>query len=95
MASVDTSTIVGITTVISFVVFFSLGLLLATCIGCMVKTRSKATPIKQQSIVYDMIGTSQERIGTSQEWIATIKVEDNSAYESARNHSPAEYVDYI
>ena len=82
VASIATSTIIGITIASSFVVFFSLGVLVATCIGCMVKTRSKASPV-QQPIVYDMIGTSQGRI-------AEIKVEPNYAYDVAEH--PADYI---
>ena len=69
LASIATSTIIGITIGVSFVVFFSLGVLLATCIGCVMKARSKATP-DQQKMVYDVIGPHR----------GVIEMEANSAY---------------
>ena len=69
LASIATSTIIGITIVVSFVVFFSMGVLLATCIGCVMKTRSKATP-DQQKMVYDVIGPHR----------GAIEMETNSTY---------------
>ena len=79
MVSIATSTIIGITIVISFVVFFSLGVLVATCIGYMVKKRSKVTlhhPALEPS-VYEIIETDQKKI-------TAIKVEANSAYGTAK-----------
>ena len=87
MVSIATSTIIGITIVISFIVFFSLGVLVATCIGCMVKKRSKSTPAKQP-IVYDMIGTSQGRI-------SEIIMETNTAYDVAECKGNNQLPDYI
>eukprot|EP00731_Ephydatia_muelleri_P003592 Em0001g3592a len=57
MASIDTYIFIGITIAISFVVFFSLGVLVTTCIGCMVKTRSKVTlhHPAMESTAYEMI----------------------------------------
>eukprot|EP00731_Ephydatia_muelleri_P003888 Em0002g64a len=80
MASIDTYTTIGITIVISFVVFFSLGVSLATCIGCMMKTRSKVKvtlphPALEPS-TYEMIETDQKKT-------TSIKIEANSAYGTA------------
>ena len=55
-ASIDTYTIIGITIVISFV-FFSLGVLVTTCVCFMVKRRSKVT-LRHAALepsVYEMI----------------------------------------
>ena len=71
LASIATSTIIGITIGVSFVVFFSLGVLLATGIGCVMKARSKDTP-DQQKMVYDEIGPHR----------GAIEMETNSAYLS-------------
>ena len=81
VASIDTYTIIGITIVISFVAFFSLGVLVTTRIGCMVKTRSKVTlhhpdPALGPS-VYEMIETHQNII-------KAIELVVNSAYETAK-----------
>ena len=81
LASIDTYTTIGITIVISFVVFFSLGVLVTTCISCMVKTRSKVTlhhldPALEPS-VYEMIETDQKKI-------KAIALEANSAYGIAK-----------
>ena len=86
VVSIATSTIIGITIAISFVVFFSLGVLVATCIGCMVKKRSKSTPA-QQPVGNDMIGTSQGRI-------SEIIVETNSAYDVAECKGNNQLPDY-
>ena len=80
-ASIDMYYIIGITIIISFVVFFSLGVLVTTCFGCMVKTRSKVTlhhpnPALEPS-VYEMIETDQNRI-------KAIELEVNSAYGTAK-----------
>ena len=80
-ASIDMYYIIGITIIISFVVFFSLGVLVTTCIGCMVKTRSKVTlhhpnPAMEPS-VYEMIKTDQKKI-------KAIELEVNSAYGTAK-----------
>ena len=79
MASIDTYTIIGITIVISFVAFFSLGVLVTTFIGCMVKKRSKVTlhhPALEPS-VYEMIDTDQKKT-------ITIDRETNSAYGTTK-----------
>ena len=81
LVSIDMYYIIGITVVISFVVFFSLGVLVTTCIGCMVKTRSKVTlhhpnPALEPSI-YEMTETHQNRI-------KAIELEVNSAYGTAK-----------
>ena len=79
MASIDNYTIIGITIVISFVVFFSLGVLVTTSIGCMVKKRSKVTlhhPALEPS-VYEMINKDQKKT-------TTIDMEANSAYGTAK-----------
>eukprot|EP00731_Ephydatia_muelleri_P035698 Em0149g4a len=80
-ASIDMGYIIGITIIISFVVFFSLGVLVTTCIGCMVRTRSKVTlhhpnPALEPS-VYEMIKTDQKKI-------KAIELEANSAYGTAK-----------
>eukprot|EP00731_Ephydatia_muelleri_P020659 Em0013g386a len=82
MASIDTS-IIGLTIAIAFVVFFSLGVLVATCIGCVVvKKRSTVTlphqPALLEPLVYEMIESDQKKI-------TTIKVETNSAYGTAKD----------
>ena len=79
MASIDTYIIIGITIAISFVVFFSLGVLVTTCIGCMVKTRSKVTlhHPAMESTTYEMIESMQKKI-------TAIEVEPNSAYGTAK-----------
>ena len=81
LVSIDMYYIIGITVVISFVVFFSLGVSVTTCIGCMVKTRSKVTlhhpnPALEPS-VYEMTETHQNRI-------KAIELEVNSAYGTAK-----------
>ena len=75
LASIATSTIIGI---VSFVVFFSLGVLLAIFIGCVMKARSKATP-DQQKMVYDVIGPHRGEGGGGGGGGA-IDMEANSAY---------------
>ena len=81
MASIDTYSIIGLTIAIAFVVFFSLGVLVATCIGCVVKKRSTVTlphqPALLEPLVYEMIESDQKKI-------ATIKVKINSAYGTAK-----------
>ena len=81
MASIDTYAIIGITISISFVVFFSLGVLVAICIGCMVKRRSKVMPDE----VHETVGLDRMQIA----------VEANSSYEIARYKEAAEQPDYI
>ena len=81
LASIDTYITIGITIVISFVVFFSLGVSVTTCIGCMVKTRSKVTlhhpnPAMEPS-VYEMTETNEKKI-------KAIELEANSAYGTAK-----------
>ena len=79
MASIDTYTIIGITIFISFVVFFSLGVLVTMSMGYMVKKRSKETlhHAAVQPSVYEMINTDQKKT-------ATIDMEASSAYENAK-----------
>ena len=80
MASIDTYSIIGLTIAIAFVVFFSLGVLVATCIGCVVKKRSTVTlnqPTLLEPLVYEMIESDQKKI-------TTIKVKINSAYGTAK-----------
>ena len=71
--------IIGITIVISFVVFFSLGVLVTTCIGCMVKTRSKVTlhHPAMESPVYEMTDSNEEKT-------KAIDLEANSAYGATK-----------
>eukprot|EP00731_Ephydatia_muelleri_P002234 Em0001g2234a len=79
LASIGTHTIIGITIGISFVVFFCLGVLVTTCIGCMVKTRSKVTlhhPAMKPS-AYEMIENSQKTMTAPE-------VEPNSAYGTTK-----------
>ena len=79
VASIDTYTIIGITIVISFVAFFSLGVLVTTRIGCMVKKRSKVT------LHHPALGPSvYEMIETHQNIIKAIELVVNSAYETAK-----------
>ncbi|KAL5515830.1 hypothetical protein EMCRGX_G001054 [Ephydatia muelleri] len=64
LASIDIYYIIGITIVTSFLVFFSLGVLVTTCICCMKKMKSKVTlphPALEPS-VYEMIETDKKRI---------------------------------
>ena len=80
MASIDTYTIIGITIVIS-VVFFSLGVLVTTCICCMAKTRFKVTlhhpdPAMEPSVC--------EMTETNGKEIKTIDLEVNSAYGATK-----------
>eukprot|EP00731_Ephydatia_muelleri_P002324 Em0001g2324a len=85
LASIGTHAIIGITIGISFVVFFSLGVLVSTCIGCMVKTRSKVTlyhPAMKPS-AYEMIENSQKTMTAPE-------VEPNSAYETAKKITATE-----
>ena len=80
MASIDTYTIIGITIAISFIVFFSLGMLMGTCIGCCtVKKRPKVTRHHPDSepLSFEMIKTHQKKI-------AAIEMEANSAYGTAK-----------
>ena len=78
MASIDTSTIIGITIAIAFVVFFSMGVLVATSIGCLVKKKPEVSPHPaMEPSVYEMIETDQKII-------TAIEVEANSAYGVAK-----------
>ena len=79
MVSIDTYNIIGITIVISFVVFFSLGVLVTTCIVCMMKKKSKVTlhhPAVEPS-VYEMVDTDPKKT-------ATVDMDANSAYGTAK-----------
>ncbi|KAL5516976.1 hypothetical protein EMCRGX_G002436 [Ephydatia muelleri] len=79
LASIGTHTIIGITIGISFVVFFCLGVLVTTCIGCMVKTRSKVTlhHTAMKPSAYEMIENSQKTMTAPE-------VEPNSAYGTTK-----------
>ena len=74
VTAIDTYSVIGITIGTSFVVFFSLGVMVASCICCVVKMRSKVT-LHQSAMapsVYEMMGADQK--------VAAFEVETNSAY---------------
>ncbi|KAL5518239.1 hypothetical protein EMCRGX_G003938 [Ephydatia muelleri] len=84
-SSIDTYAIIGITISASFVVFFSLGVLVAICIGCMVaKRRSKGIPVEKPS-VYETVGLDQMQIA----------VEAHHSYEVVGNNKAAKQPEYI
>ena len=87
MASIDTYAIIGITISISFVVFFSLGVLVAICIGCMAIRRSKVTT-GEKPPVYDVIETDQKQM-------ASLALETNFSYDIVTNKEAAEQPYYI
>ena len=61
LASFDTYNIIGITTAIAFVVYFFLGMLVATLVGHMVKGKSKpAVQNPAVESVYEMVESSQK-----------------------------------
>ena len=80
-SSIDTYAIIGITISASFVVFFSLGVLVAIC---MVKRRSKGIPVVNPP-VYETVGLDQMQIA----------VEANSSYEIATNKDTVEQPYYL
>ena len=68
--------IIGVTTAVSFVVFFSLGVMLTMSIGCVLKTKTKVA-IHQPTLelsAYDTIDTDQKKIKHD------VEVKTNSAY---------------
>ncbi|KAL5518244.1 hypothetical protein EMCRGX_G003944 [Ephydatia muelleri] len=87
VASIETYAIIGITSSISFVVFFSLGVLVAICIGCMVKRKSKVTP-GEKPPVYETVEPDQIQV-------AAIAVEANYSYDIATNKETVEQPYYI
>ena len=87
VASIETYAIIGITSSISFVVFFSLGVLVAICIGCMVKRKSIVTP-GEKPPVYETVEPDQIQM-------AAIAVEANYSYEIATNKDTVEQPYYI
>ena len=73
MDSTDMYTFIGITVAMAFIVFFSLGVLVTTCICCMVKTRSKVLlhrPV--ESLVYEIVRVDQK--------MAATEMKPNAAY---------------
>ena len=75
MPSIDTSTVVGITFSITFIMAFSLGVLVTICISCISKTRSKTTsPLPSTpNAPYEVVGINQKKIDV-------ISLESNDAY---------------
>ena len=79
MPSIDVSTAVGITVSITFIMAFSLGVLVAICISCISKTRSKTTSPHPSTpnVPYEMVGINQKKIGV-------IPLETNDAYGTVK-----------
>ena len=78
MASIDINTIIGITIAISLAVFFPSGVLVATCIYCEWKMRSKVP------IHHSALNKVIELIGTDQKTTMANEVETSSAFGSAK-----------
>ena len=79
MPSIDVSTAVGITVSITFIMAFSLGVLVAICISCISKTRSKTTSPHPSTpnAPYEMMGINQKKIDV-------IPLENNDAYGTVK-----------
>ena len=73
----DTYSVIGITIGTSFVVFFSLGVMVASCICCVVKMKSKVIHHHSttESSKHEMTRTTQK--------VTALVVETNSTYGSA------------
>ena len=67
VASADTNTVIGITVAMTFIVFFSLGVLVTTCICCMVKKRSKVPLHRPMESSRNDIITVDEKMATEME----------------------------
>ena len=78
LPSIDVSTAVGITFSITFIMAFSLGVLVTICISCISKTRSKTTSPHPTTFnaPYEVVGMNQK--------IDVIPLESNDAYETVK-----------
>ena len=79
MSSIDVSTVVGITVSITFIMAFSLGVLVTICISCISKTRSKTTSPHPSTpnAPYEVVGINQKKIDV-------IPLENNDAYGTVK-----------
>eukprot|EP00731_Ephydatia_muelleri_P011551 Em0006g445a len=77
--SIDVSTAVGITFSITFIMAFSLGVLVTICISCISKTRSKTTSPHPSTpnAPYEMVDINQKKIDV-------IPLENNDAYGTVK-----------
>ncbi|KAL5500563.1 hypothetical protein EMCRGX_G012148 [Ephydatia muelleri] len=75
LPAIDISTVVGITFSITFIMAFSLGVLVTICISCISKTRSKTTSPHPSTpnATYEVVGIRQKKIDT-------IELKSNDAY---------------
>ena len=79
MPSIDVSTAVGITFSITFIMAFSLGVLVTICISCISKTRSKTTSPHPSTpnAPYEVVGIDQKKMDV-------IPLENNDAYGTVK-----------
>ena len=79
MPSIDASTAVGITFSITFIMAFSLGVLVTICISCISKTRFKTTSPHPSTpnVPYEVVGINQKKI-------EAIPLENNNAYGTVK-----------
>eukprot|EP00731_Ephydatia_muelleri_P035787 Em0161g1a len=79
LPSIDVSTVVGITFSITFIMAFSLGVLVTICISCISKTKSKTTSSHPttSNAPYDVVGIRQKKIDT-------IELKSNDAYGTVK-----------
>ncbi|KAL5500509.1 hypothetical protein EMCRGX_G012085 [Ephydatia muelleri] len=77
--SIDVSTAVGITFSITFIMAFSLGVLVTICISCISKIRSKTTSphLSAPNAPYEVAGINQKKIDV-------IPLENNDAYGTVK-----------
>ena len=79
MPSIGVSTAVGITFSITFIMAFSLGVLVTICISCISKTRSKTTSPHPSTpnAPYEVVGIDQKKMDV-------IPLENNDAYGTVK-----------
>ena len=79
LPSIDVSTAVGITFSITFIMAFSLGVLVTICISCISKTRSKTTSphLSTPNAPYEVVGIDQKKMDV-------IPLENNDAYGTVK-----------
>ena len=73
--SIGVSTAVGITFSITFIMAFSLGVLVTIAISCISKTRSKTIPTPNAT--YEVVGIREKKI-------EAIELQSNAAYRTVK-----------
>ena len=77
LPSIDVSTAVGITLSITFIMAFSLGVLVTICTNCVSKRMCKNKHPSSPDATYEVVSINQKKVDV-------IPLESNNAYETIR-----------